>query len=97
MTAFDHVPRIRGRSLETLELRAQHARIVTQEVLAEPADEWANLRSGYEDPTIGNEELLRGIPMQTRGVGGTIRGTNPQGVVIGRDQRRLAQRPGRMA
>lgn len=74
MTQVDHVPRIRGRSLETQQLRAQHARILTLEVLSKPVAEWASER---EDTTIGNEQRLRGIPVVGRGVGGTSPGTNP--------------------
>lgn len=30
-----------------------------------------------EDPTIGNEEHCRGLPLQVRGVSGAIKGTRP--------------------
>ena len=37
-----------------------------------------------EDPTIGNEEILRGIPV-VGGVSGTIRGTRPGDTASGLD------------
>lgn len=46
-----------------------------------------------EDATIGNEELLRGIP--TTGVGGTMKHTDPLRVVLGRERR--ARGRGRIA
>lgn len=41
-----------------------------------------------EDPTIGNEDHARGVPIMAPGIGGKIAGTDPLAATLRNDQRR---------
>lgn len=45
--------------------------------LAHETDDHLTIRSARGATPAGDEARLRGIPLQARGVGGTIRGTQP--------------------
>ena len=57
------------------ELIAAQARQLAE--LARESDDHLVLRSARGATPAGDEARLRGIPLQARGVGGTIRGTQP--------------------
>jgi hypothetical protein len=62
-------------TIKAHELIAAQARQLAQ--LARESDDQAVLRPIRGATPAGDELRLRGIPMQARGVGGTMRGTQP--------------------
>ena len=77
-------------SLERRRLEAEHA-CIRDAILDDFGDnvpDW----TPREVCTIGNRDLLRGLPAVGRGVGGAIPGTDPEAELLRREARRERQR-----
>lgn len=57
-------------------LAAQNARQV--DLATDSVAETGPTRADRENPTMGNEQHARGVPILARGISGAIRGTRPE-------------------
>ena len=66
------------------ELRATQARILADILLSIDADDpiLDAYKTRYSGSPAGHEKKLRGIPVQARGIGGTIAHTNPMSALM---------------
>lgn len=76
----------------TLAMKALREKVQAAKQLAEIARETGGSLSEERDArkyfsSAGDEETLRGIPVQARGIGGTARGTDPLRETLARERR----------